>query len=98
MLSMCEGRVFARRNNEYQTRSKRRILASRIGKMNIDFLTMNTYLYDPVGVYGNWQPTGRNLQEWQQKGAAIVVLPYLFGNWQPTGDDFQRVFLFCFFI
>jgi hypothetical protein len=32
MLSMCEGRAFARRNNEYQTRSKRRILAPGLSK------------------------------------------------------------------
>jgi hypothetical protein len=37
-------------------------------------------------------PARRNLQEWQQKGAEIVVLPYLFGNWQPTGDDFPTGF------
>jgi hypothetical protein len=43
---MCEGRVFARRNNEYQPTSKRRILGyqdlgARIVKMNIDFLMMD---------------------------------------------------------
>jgi hypothetical protein len=46
MLLMCEGRVFARRNNGYQPTSKRRILGyqdlgARIVKMNIDFLMMD---------------------------------------------------------
>jgi hypothetical protein len=37
------------------------------------------------------------LQEWQQKGAEIVVLPFLFGNQGPTSDGFAILLLYLSF-